>query len=68
MKKLVEEGLAKVFTSSNISKAASDVAQFIILAKGLVDPAVQNIPHADWRLCWVASERSPLCLKTLFSR
>jgi N-terminal domain of NWD NACHT-NTPase/Zinc finger, C2H2 type len=44
MKKLLEDGRAKVFTASNITKGVGDVAQFILSAKGLVDSAVQNIP------------------------
>jgi hypothetical protein len=46
MKKLLENGRAKVFTTSNITKGVGDVAQFILSAKGLVDLAVQNIPQA----------------------
>jgi hypothetical protein len=46
MKKLLEDGRAKVFKASNITKGVGDVAQFILSAKGLVDLAVQNIPQA----------------------
>lgn len=46
MKKLVEEGLAKISTPSKITKGVGDVAQFIISAKGLIDAAVQSIPQA----------------------
>ena len=46
MKKLVEEGQAKVFTASNITKRVGDVAQFIFSAEGLVDSAIQSIPQA----------------------
>ncbi|KAK0755967.1 LOW QUALITY PROTEIN: hypothetical protein N5P37_011520, partial [Trichoderma harzianum] len=46
MKKLVEEGLAKISTPSKITKGVGDVAQFIISAKGLIDAAIQNIPQA----------------------
>jgi N-terminal domain of NWD NACHT-NTPase len=46
MTKLLEEGQAKVFTASNITKGVGDVAQFILSTKGLVDLAIQNIPQA----------------------
>ncbi|KAL7914489.1 WD40 repeat-like protein [Trichoderma velutinum] len=46
MKKLVEEGQAKISTPSKITKGVGDVAQFILSAKGLIDAAIQNIPQA----------------------
>ncbi|KAF5136431.1 Vegetative incompatibility protein HET-E-1 [Metarhizium anisopliae] len=46
MKKLVEEGQAKISTPSNLTKGVGDVAQFILSAKGMVDTAIQNIPQA----------------------
>ena len=46
MKKLVEEGQAKVSTASKITKGVGDVAQFILSAKGMIDLAIQNIPQA----------------------
>ncbi|PNP45936.1 hypothetical protein THARTR1_10878 [Trichoderma harzianum] len=46
MKKLVEEGLAKISTPSKVTKGVGDVAQFIISAKELVEAAIQNIPQA----------------------
>jgi hypothetical protein len=46
MKKLVEEGQAKISTPSNVKKGVGDVAQFILSAKRLVDAAIQNIPQA----------------------
>ncbi|OAQ58427.1 WD-repeat protein [Pochonia chlamydosporia 170] len=46
MKKLVEEGQAKISTPSNVTKGVGDVAQFILSAKGMVDAAIQNIPQA----------------------
>ena len=46
MKKLVEEGQAKVSTPSKITKGVGDVAQFILSAKGMIDLAIQNIPQA----------------------
>jgi len=52
MKKMLEEGQAKVFTASNITKGVGDVAQFILSAKRLVGLAIQNIPQAalPWSL------------------
>jgi hypothetical protein len=46
MKKLVEEGQAKVSTASKITRGVGDVAQFILSAKGMIDLAIQNIPQA----------------------
>jgi hypothetical protein len=46
MKKLVEEGQAKVSTASTITRGVGDVAQFILSAKGMIDVAIQNIPQA----------------------
>jgi N-terminal domain of NWD NACHT-NTPase len=46
MKKLVEEGQAEVSTASKITRGVGDVAQFILLAKGMIDLAIQNIPQA----------------------
>lgn len=46
IKKLVEEGQAKVSTPSKITKGVGDVAQFILSAKGMIDLAIQNIPQA----------------------
>jgi len=46
MKKLVEEGRAKVFTTSKITKRVSDVAQFILSAKEMIDLTIQNILQA----------------------
>jgi hypothetical protein len=46
MKKLVEEGQAKVSTASKIMRGVGDVAQFILSAKGMIDLAIQNIPQA----------------------
>lgn len=46
MKKLVEEGQAKVSTASKITKGVGDVAQFILSAKDMIDMAIQNIPQA----------------------
>jgi hypothetical protein len=46
MKKLVEEGQAKVSTVSKITRGVGDVAQFILSTKGMIDAAIQNIPQA----------------------
>jgi hypothetical protein len=46
MKKLVEEGRAKVSAASTITRGVGDVAQFILSAKGMIDLAIQNIPQA----------------------
>ena len=46
MKKLVEEGQAKVSTASKITRGVGDVAQFILSTKGMIDVAIQNIPQA----------------------
>lgn len=46
MKKLVEEGQAKISTPSKATKGVGDVAQFILSAKKLVDAAIQNLPQA----------------------
>jgi len=46
MKKLVEEGRTKVFTTSKITKGVDDVAQFILSAKRMIDLTIQNIPQA----------------------
>jgi hypothetical protein len=46
MKKLVEEGQAKVSAASKITRGVGDVAQFILSAKGMIDLAIQNIPQA----------------------
>ncbi|KAJ4864208.1 WD domain, g-beta repeat domain-containing protein [Trichoderma breve] len=46
MRKLVEEGQARISTTSNVLNGVSAVAEFIVSVKGLVDAAVQNIPQA----------------------
>jgi leucyl-tRNA synthetase len=46
MKKLVEDGQAKISASSNVTRSVGNVAQFILSAKGMVDAAIQNIPQA----------------------
>jgi hypothetical protein len=46
MKKLVEEGRAKVSTASKITKGVGKVSEFILSAKDMIDLAIQNIPQA----------------------
>lgn len=46
MRKLVEEGLAKVSGVSKATKMVGDVVQFVLSVKGMVDLAVNNIPQA----------------------
>ncbi|PNP46434.1 hypothetical protein THARTR1_10756 [Trichoderma harzianum] len=46
MRKLMEEGQARLSTASNIMTGVGAVAEFIVSIKGLVDAAVQNIPQA----------------------
>ena len=46
MRKLVEEGQAKVATAYRITKGLGDVAKFVLSAKAMIDLAVQNIPQA----------------------
>jgi len=71
MKKLVEEGRAKVFTASKITKEVSDVAQFILSTKGMIDLAIQNIPQAalSWAGVCVELQVSthPSCFSCLIS-
>lgn len=71
MKKLVEEGRAKVFTASKITKGVGDVAQFILSAKGMIDLAIQNIPQAalPWAGVCVGLQVSthPSCFSCLVS-
>ena len=73
MRRLVEEGQAKISRASKITNGVGDVAGFILLAKGIIDLAVQNVPQAA--LPWagvciglqVSSRPSitPLCLALL---
>jgi hypothetical protein len=46
MKKLLEEGRAKVSTASKITKEVGNVAKFILSAKGMIDLAVKGNPQA----------------------
>lgn len=46
MKRLLEEGRAKVSTLSKIMKGVGDVAEFILSAERMIDLAIQNIPQA----------------------
>ncbi|KAK3364118.1 hypothetical protein B0T25DRAFT_620386 [Lasiosphaeria hispida] len=46
MRKLVEDGQAKISTSSKITQGVGDVVQFVLSAKAMIDLAIQNIPQA----------------------
>jgi hypothetical protein len=46
MKKLVEEGQAKVAKASKITKGLGDFAKAILSAKPMIDLAIQGIPQA----------------------
>ncbi|KID82919.1 NACHT and WD40 domain protein [Metarhizium guizhouense ARSEF 977] len=46
MKDLVRQGLARVSTSSRIRQGVSDIAEYCLSAKGMIDLAIQNIPQA----------------------
>jgi len=46
MRKLVEEGQAKVSTLSKITQGVGDTVKFVLSAKAMIDLAIQNIPQA----------------------
>ncbi len=46
IRRLVEEGQAKISRASNITNKVGDVAGFVLLAKGIIDLAVQNVLQA----------------------
>jgi hypothetical protein len=46
MRKLVEQGRAKVAKAYKITKVAGDMAKFVLDAKAMIDLAIQNIPQA----------------------
>lgn len=46
MRRLVEEGQAKISRASNITNGVGDVAGFVLSVKGLIDLAVQSVPQA----------------------
>ncbi|KAK4109346.1 hypothetical protein N656DRAFT_716293, partial [Canariomyces notabilis] len=46
MRKLVEEGQAKISKLLKITQGVGDAAQFVLSAKAMVDLAIQNIPQA----------------------
>ncbi|KAK4107652.1 hypothetical protein N656DRAFT_802559, partial [Canariomyces notabilis] len=46
MRKLVEEGQAKISRLLKITQGVGDAAQFVLSAKAMVDLAIQNIPQA----------------------
>ena len=49
MRRLVEEGQAKISTASKITNGVGDVAGFVLSAKGIIDLAVQSVPQAALR-------------------
>lgn len=71
MKKLVEEGRAKIFTAAKITKGVGGVAQFILSAKEMIDLAIQNIPQAalPWAGVCIGIQVSiyPSCFSCLIS-
>lgn len=46
MKDLVRQGLARVTTSTRIRQGVSDIAEYCLSAKAMIDLAIQNIPQA----------------------
>jgi hypothetical protein len=46
MRKLVEDGQAKVARAARTTEGLGDVADFVLNAKAMVDLAIQNIPQA----------------------
>jgi hypothetical protein len=46
MRRLVEEGRAKISRASKITNGVGDVANFVLSAKGIIDLAVQSVPQA----------------------
>jgi len=46
MRDLVQRGLKRITTASQIRRGVSNVAQFVLSAKGMIDIAIQNIPQA----------------------
>lgn len=46
MRKLVEEGQAKLFTQSKVIQGVGDAVQFLSSVKPMIDLAIQNIPQA----------------------
>ena len=70
MRRLVEEGQAKISRASKITNGLGDVADFVLSVKGIVDLAVQNVPQAalPWAGVCVGlqvSSRSPNTLSCL---
>ncbi len=63
MRKLVEEGQAKVTTASKLTNGLGDVAHFVLSVKAMIDLAVQNIPQAalPWAGVCVGLQVSTLC-------
>ncbi|EAQ91099.1 hypothetical protein CHGG_03034 [Chaetomium globosum CBS 148.51] len=46
MRRLVEEGRAKISRASKITNGVGDVADFVLSVKGIIDLAVQSVPQA----------------------
>ncbi|KAK4233816.1 hypothetical protein C8A03DRAFT_38447 [Achaetomium macrosporum] len=46
MRRLVEEGRAKISRASKITNGVGDVVGFVLSAKGIIDLAVQSVPQA----------------------
>ncbi|KAK4105101.1 hypothetical protein N658DRAFT_564774 [Parathielavia hyrcaniae] len=73
MRRLVEEGQAKISRASKITNGVGDVADFVLSVKGIIDLAVQCVPQAalPWAGVCVGLQVSsrpsntPLCLAAL---
>ncbi|KAH6636427.1 hypothetical protein F5144DRAFT_508878 [Chaetomium tenue] len=73
MRRLVEEGRAKISRASKITNGVGDVADFVLSVKGIIDLAVQSVPQAalPWAGVCVGLQVSslpsntPLCLALL---
>ena len=46
IRKLVEEGRAKISRASKITNGVGDIADFVLSVKGIIDLAVQSVPQA----------------------
>ncbi|EAQ91141.1 hypothetical protein CHGG_03076 [Chaetomium globosum CBS 148.51] len=73
MRRLVEEGRAKISRASKITNGVGDVADFVLSVKGIIDLAVQSVPQAalPWAGVCVGLQvnsrpsNTPLCLALL---
>ena len=45
IRRLVEEGQAKISMLSRITQGVGDTVQFVLSAKAIIDLAIQNIPQ-----------------------